>query len=102
MNCPVCDDVRMREVEKDGVMIDICPSCKGVWLDRGELEKLLVEVRDERQAYNDYYYAREQRSPSPEHDPRYDKRYYDNKQYPPHYKRKKKKTVLDIFGDLFD
>jgi Zn-finger nucleic acid-binding protein len=30
----------MREVEKAGVMIDICPDCKGVWLDRGELEKL--------------------------------------------------------------
>jgi len=31
----------MREVEKNGVTVDICPSCKGVWLDRGELEKLM-------------------------------------------------------------
>jgi Zn-finger nucleic acid-binding protein len=46
MKCPVCDNVRMREVEKDGVKIDVCPDCKGVWLDRGELEKLMQGVRD--------------------------------------------------------
>jgi len=40
MNCPVCSE-RMREVEKYGVQLDICPGCKGLWLDRGELEKLL-------------------------------------------------------------
>jgi uncharacterized protein len=39
MQCPVCDE-RLREVEKYGVAVDICPSCKGVWLDRGELEKV--------------------------------------------------------------
>lgn len=95
MICPVCNDVRMKEVEKDGVMIDICPNCKGVWLDRGELDKLLVEVREERQSYNDYYYGHEQR-PKKEYDDRYR---YDDKY---DYKRKKKKTVLDLFGDLFD
>ncbi len=31
----------MREIERFGVLVDICPSCKGVWLDRGELEKIL-------------------------------------------------------------
>lgn len=40
MNCPVCEG-RMRAVEKHGVEIDICPDCKGIWLDRGELEKIL-------------------------------------------------------------
>lgn len=40
MQCPVCDD-RMKEIERSGVTIDICPSCKGVWLDRGELDKLI-------------------------------------------------------------
>lgn len=40
MNCPVCGD-RMREVQKFGVELDICPGCKGVWLDRGELEKII-------------------------------------------------------------
>lgn len=51
MKCPVCDDVRMREVVKDDVLIDVCPECKGVWLDRGELEKLMQGVREVRQDY---------------------------------------------------
>ncbi len=40
MNCPVCD-CKLRTVEKMGVEVEICPDCKGVWLDRGELEKLI-------------------------------------------------------------
>jgi Zn-finger nucleic acid-binding protein len=40
MQCPVCDE-RMKEIERQGVAIDVCPGCKGVWLDRGELEKLI-------------------------------------------------------------
>ena len=44
MNCPVCDE-KLREVEKHGVQIDLCPACKGVWLDRGELEKMLEIVQ---------------------------------------------------------
>ncbi len=40
MQCPVCD-ARLRAIEKFGVEIDICPECKGVWLDRGELEKII-------------------------------------------------------------
>lgn len=43
MQCPVCGE-RMREIEKHGVTIDICPGCKGVWLDRGELEKLIATL----------------------------------------------------------
>lgn len=41
MRCPLCE-VSMKEVERRGVMIDVCPECRGVWLDRGELEKLLA------------------------------------------------------------
>ena len=39
LNCPVCQGA-MREVERQGVLIDTCTQCRGVWLDRGELEKL--------------------------------------------------------------
>jgi len=35
----------MKEVERLGVSIDICPGCKGMWLDRGELEKLIAMSR---------------------------------------------------------
>ncbi len=38
--CPNCEE-GMREIERHGVRIDVCPRCRGVWLDRGELEKLL-------------------------------------------------------------
>lgn len=40
MNCPVCSE-RLRETERYGIRLDICPGCKGFWLDRGELEGLL-------------------------------------------------------------
>lgn len=40
MECPVCGD-KLREIQKYGVEVDICPGCKGVWLDKGELEKIL-------------------------------------------------------------
>lgn len=36
---PVCQGT-MKEVSKGGVLIDTCTQCRGVWLDRGELEKL--------------------------------------------------------------
>ncbi len=39
LTCPVCKSA-MREVERESVTIDVCTQCRGVWLDRGELEKL--------------------------------------------------------------
>ena len=38
--CPI-DGTPLVEMVKNGVTIDVCPECKGVWLDRGELEKLI-------------------------------------------------------------
>ena len=40
MNCPV-DGNELRMSERDGVEIDYCPQCRGVWLDRGELDKII-------------------------------------------------------------
>lgn len=40
MLCPVCN-VELRLADRQGVEIDYCPQCRGVWLDRGELEKLI-------------------------------------------------------------
>ncbi len=48
--CPNCK-VGMREVERRGVVLDVCPECGGVWLDRGELEKLLAQSRAEEEAH---------------------------------------------------
>ena len=44
MQCPVCSDVQLAISSRDGVEIDYCPQCRGVWLDRGELDKILDRV----------------------------------------------------------
>lgn len=41
MHCPVCKDQQLVMSERQGVEIDYCPACRGVWLDRGELDKLI-------------------------------------------------------------
>ena len=41
MNCPVCTSVNLMMSERQGIEIDYCPQCRGVWLDRGELDKLI-------------------------------------------------------------
>ncbi|MDW7672999.1 MAG: zf-TFIIB domain-containing protein [Bacillota bacterium] len=93
MNCPVCDGIKMREVEKEGVLIDICPQCKGVWLDRGELDKLMSDVREISPDFNQW------------HQERYKDRsqdYYSSSYNDHHYKKKRKKNLLEKIGDIFD
>jgi Zn-finger nucleic acid-binding protein len=41
VNCPVCVQTVLTVSERQGVEIDFCPKCRGVWLDRGELDKIL-------------------------------------------------------------
>ena len=45
MKCPVCKDVTLIMAERNGVEIDYCPECRGVWLDRGELDKIIERAR---------------------------------------------------------
>lgn len=40
MKCPSCDETLLMS-DKNGVEIDYCPNCRGIWLDRGELEKIM-------------------------------------------------------------
>ncbi len=40
MKCPVCES-NLQMTERSGVEIDYCPACRGVWLDRGELDKII-------------------------------------------------------------
>lgn len=98
MNCPTCN-TNLTMAERNGVEIDYCPECRGVWLDRGELDKIIersasFDGRSDNQARNPGYeqqgYARE----SYDYD---DNRRYTNDQYDP--RRKKRKSFL---GDLFD
>lgn len=48
MQCPRCESATLTELDRDGVTIDRCERCRGIWLDRGELEKLIAYARDER------------------------------------------------------
>lgn len=41
MNCPACKTPKLMMSERSGIEIDYCPDCRGVWLDRGELDKLI-------------------------------------------------------------
>lgn len=41
MKCPACKDTVLTMSERNGIEIDYCPSCRGVWLDRGELDKII-------------------------------------------------------------
>ena len=41
MKCPVCE-FEMRITQRESIEIDHCPQCRGVWLDRGELEKIVA------------------------------------------------------------
>lgn len=91
MNCPVCKESSLVIPERQGVEIDYCPKCRGVWLDRGELDKIIE--RSGEVFYND-------RSESFD-DKRYDeKKYYNDKKYDDdYYKKNKRKSFLN---DLFD
>ena len=51
MHCPVDNEV-LQMSERSGVEVDYCPRCRGVWLDRGELDKILA--RADREVDRDY------------------------------------------------
>lgn len=85
MNCPVCKDVKLTLSERQGIEIDYCPECRGVWLDRGELDKLIEKSNQSLSSNN-------QQSDN------YNKKYDDDyNKYG--YKKKKREGFL---GDLFD
>lgn len=54
MNCPI-DNTVLSMSNRNGVEIDYCPSCRGVWLDRGELDKIIerdTSGQNTREHYN--------------------------------------------------
>ena len=54
MNCPVCS-VELKMADRQGVEIDYCPQCRGVWLDRGELDKIIERTTSiPKEASGDY------------------------------------------------
>lgn len=50
MKCPNCKEPNLLLSERKGIEIDYCPECRGIWLDRGELDKLLEKAKAEEPA----------------------------------------------------
>jgi Zn-finger nucleic acid-binding protein len=53
MQCPV-DGTTLLMSERSGIEIDYCPQCRGVWLDRGELDKLIAREAEANGPYADF------------------------------------------------
>jgi len=58
MICPRCNKPTLEEKNRNGVTIDICLVCRGIWLDRGELERLIARAEQDSQI-NTHTYGRE-------------------------------------------
>jgi Zn-finger nucleic acid-binding protein len=100
MQCPV-DGETLLLSERQGVEIDYCPSCRGVWLDRGELDKLLRREDEEWRASDDDYrrdrdddYRRDRED---DRDRDYSQRDRDHGYGPQRYPKKKKKWLSEMF-----
>lgn len=66
MKCPVCPDVTLTMTERQGIEIDYCPQCRGVWLDRGELDKIIERsTNDTRPVSQAQPYQTPQPAPQP-------------------------------------
>lgn len=97
MKCPKCN-VTLLMSEKQNVEIDYCPECRGIWLDRGELEKIIERTyagqQSEREAYS--YNKRERY----EDDDNYKKEHYqkhDSGFFGQHKDKRKRSFLEDIF-----
>ena len=98
MQCPN-DQTTLAMTERQGIEIDYCPTCRGVWLDKGELDKLIANSEASTpmtQAPEQRSYQQPQQSPPPYRDDR-PRAGYDVSGY---YGKKKKKE--SFIGDLFD
>lgn len=88
MQCPVCKDKTLVMSERQGIEIDYCPGCRGVWLDRGELDKILERSVPERAV-----------SPAPVAAPQHAHQTAPRPQHDDYYRQKRRKSFLE---ELFD
>jgi len=85
MKCPTCPDSALLISERQGIEIDYCAKCRGVWLDRGELDKLIALSTAPPPVRSMATAAREDFADS------------DHPRNPGHYPRRKKSWLGDIF-----
>lgn len=92
MKCPI-DGTTLAISERNGIEIDYCPQCRGVWLDRGELDKII-----ERAAQYEANYLARQNTSSGEYKRKNDERYDDDDRK----EHRKRRSFLDEVFDIFD
>ena len=86
MLCPRCVATELTLREQDGVAVDVCPACRGMWLDRGELERLLGQRRELEQARRNAPAFDDDSVPERDERPR----------------KRRSKGLLEILGDILD
>jgi Zn-finger nucleic acid-binding protein len=91
--CPKCHNL-MRGYERNGVLVDQCTECKGLFLDRGELEKLVAAERS--------YYRPDPAYAPPRPDSRDDDRRHDDGDRHDDGRRGRKRRRGSFLGDLLD
>jgi len=100
MFCPKCKR-DMNQYNKNGIIIDTCPHCQGIWLDRGELEKIL-----EQEIFNTYGHNQtfdQNHEHHDYHDKHHEKHHdYHHGNYNDYKHHKKKKGIFGILEDIFD
>lgn len=104
MKCPVCKDVTLLMSEKNGVEIDYCPECRGIWLDRGELDKIVERARAAEEGYrSEHTVSDRSRSDRVTYDDRRssdDRRSYDEHAY--RERKKKKQSPISALSDIME
>ena len=108
MKCPVCTETDLLMAERQGIEIDYCPSCRGVWLDRGELDKIIERASAEfgggapAVAPQAPAPARAQPQDARRDDSHGDSHKHDDRGYEDKQKKKKKKSgfIMDVFEGL--
>jgi Zn-finger nucleic acid-binding protein len=105
MKCPVCKDIDLAMTDRQGIEIDYCPRCRGIWLDRGELDRL-IERAEAAPAASAPSASQPQPPPVAPYPPQPQHGHYPPQaQYPQHgqyshgHYKKKHKSLL---GELFD
>ncbi len=93
MKCPACH-IDLHMTERQGIEIDYCPQCRGVWLDRGELDKLIERSAADRSPADpfDRHAYEERRVP-------FERRGDDDDDERHRYGGRRRKSFL---GELFD
>ncbi|HEY4298165.1 MAG TPA: zf-TFIIB domain-containing protein [Paraburkholderia sp.] len=103
MKCPVCKTTDLLMTERRSIEIDYCPVCRGVWLDRGELDKLIAQDVEDNEASSNARDNRndrdDQRERERDKDHAYEndrnRGYNDNRNGYRGYK--KKRSIFDVF-----